>query len=152
MTFAVVGILGTFSKTVLLFFIPQVLNFVYSTPQLFRLIPCPRHRMPRLNKETGLLQASRHEYLLSEVKSPGVFVTKLLLMTGLACATSEPTGDKADQKISMSNLTMINMVLDICGPMREDKLTTLLLVVQSIGVALAFLIRYRLVFLFYDHN
>ena len=44
---AVSGILGLFSKTLLLFFIPQVLNFVYSTPQLFKLIPCPRHRLPR---------------------------------------------------------------------------------------------------------
>lgn len=47
MTFAVVGILGHFSKTMLLFFIPQVINFLYSVPQLFHLVPCPRHRMPR---------------------------------------------------------------------------------------------------------
>ena len=47
MTFAVVGILGHFSKTMLLFFIPQVVNFVYSLPQLFRFIPCPRHRLPK---------------------------------------------------------------------------------------------------------
>ncbi|KAB7500451.1 UDP-N-acetylglucosamine--dolichyl-phosphate N-acetylglucosaminephosphotransferase, partial [Armadillidium nasatum] len=47
MTFAVVGIIGYFSKTLLLFFIPQTINFLYSTPQLFRIIPCPRHRLPR---------------------------------------------------------------------------------------------------------
>ncbi|XP_019625596.1 PREDICTED: LOW QUALITY PROTEIN: UDP-N-acetylglucosamine--dolichyl-phosphate N-acetylglucosaminephosphotransferase-like [Branchiostoma belcheri] len=47
MTFAVVGILSHFSKTMLLFFIPQILNFLYSCPQLFRLVPCPRHRLPR---------------------------------------------------------------------------------------------------------
>lgn len=47
MTFAVVGILGHFSKTMLLFFIPQVINFIYSLPQLFHIIPCPRHRLPR---------------------------------------------------------------------------------------------------------
>ena len=47
MTFAVVGVLGHFSKTFLLFFIPQILNFLYSVPQLFRIVPCPRHRMPR---------------------------------------------------------------------------------------------------------
>ena len=35
-TFAVVGILGHFSKTLLLFFIPQVLNFLWSCPQLFK--------------------------------------------------------------------------------------------------------------------
>lgn len=48
MTFAVVGILGHFSKTMMLFFIPQVANFLYSTPQLFGLVPCPRHRLPKL--------------------------------------------------------------------------------------------------------
>jgi len=31
----------------LLFFIPQIINFLYSVPQLFHLIPCPRHRLPR---------------------------------------------------------------------------------------------------------
>ena len=47
MTFAVVAIIGHFSKTVLLFFIPQIFNFIYSVPQLFRLVPCPRHRLPK---------------------------------------------------------------------------------------------------------
>jgi len=47
MTFAVVGILGHFSKTMLLFFIPQIFNFLFSAPQLFHFIECPRHRLPR---------------------------------------------------------------------------------------------------------
>jgi UDP-N-acetylglucosamine--dolichyl-phosphate N-acetylglucosaminephosphotransferase len=61
MTFAVVGILGHFSKTLLLFFIPQVINFLYSTPQLFKLVPCPRHRLPRFNPKTGLMEPSTFE-------------------------------------------------------------------------------------------
>jgi UDP-N-acetylglucosamine--dolichyl-phosphate N-acetylglucosaminephosphotransferase len=59
MTFAVVGILGHFSKTLLLFFIPQVMNFVWSTPQLFKLLPCPKHRLPKFNCQTGLMEPSR---------------------------------------------------------------------------------------------
>lgn len=47
MTFAVVGILGHFSKTMLLFFIPQIFNFIFSCPQLFHFLPCPRHRLPK---------------------------------------------------------------------------------------------------------
>lgn len=47
MTFAVVGILGHFSKTMLLFFIPQIFNFLFSCPQLFHFVPCPRHRLPK---------------------------------------------------------------------------------------------------------
>ncbi|KAG2768895.1 hypothetical protein PC129_g3762 [Phytophthora cactorum] len=58
MTFAVCGILGHFSKTLLLFFLPQVLNFLYSLPQLFKIVPCPRHRLPKFNAKTGLLEPS----------------------------------------------------------------------------------------------
>ncbi|KAL7675855.1 hypothetical protein ACOME3_002118 [Neoechinorhynchus agilis] len=47
MLFAVVGILGHFGKTMLLFFMPQIFNFTVSLPQLLRLVPCPRHRLPR---------------------------------------------------------------------------------------------------------
>ncbi|CDW76986.1 udp-n-acetylglucosamine--dolichyl-phosphate n-acetylglucosaminephosphotransferase-like [Stylonychia lemnae] len=57
MTFAVVGILGHFSKTMLLFFIPQVFNFILSAPQIFGIIHCPRHRLPKFNHETYRLEA-----------------------------------------------------------------------------------------------
>lgn len=36
MVFAVVGILGHFSKTMLLLFIPQIINFIYSCPQIIQ--------------------------------------------------------------------------------------------------------------------
>ena len=49
MTFAVVGILGHFSKTMLLFFIPQLINFLLSFAQLIGVIHCPRHRLPKFN-------------------------------------------------------------------------------------------------------
>lgn len=58
-TFAAVGILGHFSKTLLLFFIPQVINFLWSTPQLFKLVPCPKHRLPKFNAQTGLMEPSK---------------------------------------------------------------------------------------------
>jgi UDP-N-acetylglucosamine--dolichyl-phosphate N-acetylglucosaminephosphotransferase len=54
MTFAVVGILGHFSKFLLLFFVPQIFNFILSSPQLFKLIPCPRHRLPKYFKNENL--------------------------------------------------------------------------------------------------
>ena len=71
MTFAVVAISGHFSKTMLLFFIPQVLNFLYSVPQLFRLIPCPRHRLPRLNKQTNCLEMSTPRVPIEGHSDPG---------------------------------------------------------------------------------
>ena len=36
----------------------QIVNFLYSVPQLFKLVPCPRHRLPRFDPSTGLLHAT----------------------------------------------------------------------------------------------
>ena len=55
MTFACAGILGHFSKTLLFFFIPQILNFLYSFPQLIGIYPCPRHRLPKFDFKTKTL-------------------------------------------------------------------------------------------------
>ena len=60
MSFAAVGILGHFSETLLLFFLPQIFNFIYSLPQLLKFLPCPRHRLPSLDKQSGLLHASNN--------------------------------------------------------------------------------------------
>ncbi|XP_057623407.1 UDP-N-acetylglucosamine--dolichyl-phosphate N-acetylglucosaminephosphotransferase isoform X3 [Chionomys nivalis] len=77
MTFAVVGILGHFSKTMLLFFMPQVFNFLYSLPQLFHIIPCPRHRMPRLNAKTGKLEMSYSKFKTKSLSFLGTFILKV---------------------------------------------------------------------------
>ena len=55
MTFACVGILGHFSKTLLFFFIPQILKFLYSFPQLIGIFPCPRHRLAKFDSNTKKL-------------------------------------------------------------------------------------------------
>ncbi|XP_037063463.1 UDP-N-acetylglucosamine--dolichyl-phosphate N-acetylglucosaminephosphotransferase isoform X3 [Peromyscus eremicus] len=77
MTFAVVGILGHFSKTMLLFFMPQVFNFLYSLPQLFHIIPCPRHRIPRLNTKTGKLEMSYSKFKTKSLSFLGTFILKV---------------------------------------------------------------------------
>ncbi|POV97580.1 hypothetical protein PSHT_14500 [Puccinia striiformis] len=58
MILATVGILGHFSKSLLLFFIPQIINFVYSIPQLFGFIPISRHRFPSRDLLSNLLNPS----------------------------------------------------------------------------------------------
>ncbi|RDX82618.1 UDP-N-acetylglucosamine--dolichyl-phosphate N-acetylglucosaminephosphotransferase, partial [Mucuna pruriens] len=65
MTMAVVGILGHFSETLLIFFLPQVLNFLLSLPQLSGYIPCPRHRLPRFDPQTGLLTGTNDGTLVN---------------------------------------------------------------------------------------
>ena len=65
MSFAVAGILGHFSKTLMIIFIPQIINFVLSLPQLFHIIPCPRHRLPKLNSATGKLEPTPNLTLIN---------------------------------------------------------------------------------------
>ncbi|KAL7138415.1 hypothetical protein ABFS83_10G162100 [Erythranthe nasuta] len=65
MTMAVAGILGHFSETLLIFFAPQVLNFLLSLPQLAGIIPCPRHRLPRFDPKSGLLTGTNDGTLVN---------------------------------------------------------------------------------------
>ncbi|KAK9080848.1 hypothetical protein SSX86_000607 [Deinandra increscens subsp. villosa] len=65
MTMAVVGILGHYSETLLIFFLPQIINFLLSLPQLAGIIPCPRHRLPRFDPQTGLLTGTNDGTLVN---------------------------------------------------------------------------------------
>jgi UDP-N-acetylglucosamine--dolichyl-phosphate N-acetylglucosaminephosphotransferase len=112
MTFAVVGIMGHFSKTLLLLLLPQLANFVISLPQLAPAwvpgaIPCPRHRLPKFNAVTGLREPS-------------------LAQTG------------------QTNRTLINLVLTIVGPVREETLCTMLLTMQWLVGMTVLAMRYKI--------
>lgn len=146
MTFAVVAILGHYSKTMLLFFIPQTFNFLYSCPQLFHLLPCPRHRMPKLNPTTGLLDMSTAVFPLSSLSLPGRLLLRLLKLTGFAYVN-----DANPEAVVMSNLTIINLTLKLVGPQPEARLTLILVAIQSACSLLAFAIRYGLAAMVYDH-
>jgi UDP-N-acetylglucosamine--dolichyl-phosphate N-acetylglucosaminephosphotransferase len=110
MTFAVSGILGHFSKTLLLFFVPQVINFLYSLPQILGLfgLVCPRHRLPRYDPETDKLVAVP------------------------------------------SHHNLINLFLQITGPMHERSLARALLALQVVCSIGAFFIRYYIAQFFFD--
>lgn len=102
MTLAVVGILGHFSKTLMLFFIPQWINFFISLPQLvLPWIECPRHRIPKYDPKTKKLVSSR-------------------------------------------NYTLLNLILEITGPMTERNLAIVTLSFQVLCSVFAFWVRYRL--------
>uniref|UniRef100_A0AAX7SXG9 UDP-N-acetylglucosamine--dolichyl-phosphate N-acetylglucosaminephosphotransferase n=1 Tax=Astatotilapia calliptera TaxID=8154 RepID=A0AAX7SXG9_ASTCA len=148
MTFAVVGILGHFSKTMLLFFIPQVVNFVYSVPQLFHIIPCPRHRLPRLNPENGKLGMSYSKFKTKDLSKLGHLILTVAELLKLLEVRRGHEGD--GDFIECNNMTLINLVLKVLGPVHERTLTVIMLVIQVMGSAVAFGIRYHLVRLFYD--
>lgn len=146
MVFAVVGISSHYAKTLLLFFVPQVVNFVYSAPQLFGLVPCPRHRMPRFDSTDGLLHNSWTVYTHAEVNGDGklrqfmvpIFhILEILRLIRLK-------RDAAGSIIASSNLTLINLVLIWFGPQTEGNLCTLILSLQFFLGLLMLLLRHTL--------
>ncbi|CAG9864445.1 unnamed protein product [Phyllotreta striolata] len=144
MTFAVVGILGHFSKTILLFFIPQVFNFLYSAPQLFRFIPCPRHRLPKFNSKIDRLEISTTVFKYSDLNVLGKIVIKLFKLFKLI------KWQEKDGVVVTNNLTLINLVLLYFGPLHEAKLVSILIGIQVVFTGVAFAIRYPLASVFYD--
>lgn len=142
MVFAVVGILGHFSKTLLLLFIPQMFNFLYSCPQLFHIIPCPRHRLPRFNAATGLLENSVTEW--AHPPSPLIdIVLKILHQLRLI-------GLKTNQKgeiVESTNLTLLNLWILWFGPMKEDRLALHIVLLQAVLGLVALFVRHRMALL-----
>ena len=158
MVFAVISILGHFSKTCALFFAPQLINFIYSLPQLFKCIDCPRHRLPSLNEETGLLQMSLVSIDSSKLHKSTLKLLYVLNRFGLLyLSESKDLSHLASDGPSvlptnilyMNNMTLINLVLYWTGPLHEARLTFYLLFFQGCCTLLAFFVRYYLVFVFY---
>ncbi|MCJ1478235.1 tunicamycin resistance protein [Lambiella insularis] len=139
MVFAIVGILGHFSKTLLLLFIPQIFNFAYSVPQLLRIVECPRHRLPKFNARTGLLEPSVTEW----ERPPSALVSESLkLIDKLHLIRVKVNGQGTI--VESTNLTILNLWLVWFGPMREDRLAMAILALQAACGLGGLLIRHRL--------
>eukprot|EP00620_Florenciella_sp_RCC1587_P017705 CAMPEP_0182560136 /NCGR_PEP_ID=MMETSP1324-20130603/2971_1 /TAXON_ID=236786 /ORGANISM="Florenciella sp., Strain RCC1587" /LENGTH=434 /DNA_ID=CAMNT_0024772471 /DNA_START=1 /DNA_END=1305 /DNA_ORIENTATION=- len=124
MTFAVVGIHGHFTKPLWLFFLPQLANFFYSIPQLFKLVPCPRHRLPRVDEASGLMVPSGFECKAGQYR----FWKAILLLP------SDAT--------EMPNFTVINWALRVLGPLSERDLCMALMVLQVVTCAAGLVLRF----------
>lgn len=146
MTFAVVGILGHFSKTLLLFFIPQIFNFLYSVPQLFHFVPCPRHRMPKYNASTDLLESSNTQFRYNDLNILGRFCVTIFRMLHII-----EWNESKDGVVTTNNFTLINFLLIKFGPQHEQRLTNYLLAIQVCCTLFAFVIRYPLAKYFYEY-
>lgn len=146
MIFAVVGILGHFSKTLLLLFIPQIFNFVYSAPQLFALVPCPRHRLPRFNARTGLLEPSVATFPEEKPLLP-VVGTVLKVLHTLKLVHAEI--DEKGRVTECTNLTILNLWLVWRGALREDRLALEILAMQTLVGISGLAIRHKLALLLF---
>jgi len=147
MVFAVVGIFGHFSKTLLLLTIPQLANFVYSLPQLAKIVPCPRHRLPHFNARTGLMEPSVTVWQ-SPPKPPITFVLNLLGRLYLLRVTTNEKG----QITETSNFTILNLWLVWFGPRREDRLVMDIVGLQLVCGLLGLLVRHKFAGLIFEFD
>lgn len=147
MVFAVVGILGHFSKTLLLLFVPQIFNFLYSAPQLFGLIPCPRHRLPKFNARTGLLEPSVTQW----ERSPSSLQASLLKFLERLYLIRLRRDEKGTI-VESTNFTILNLWLVWFGPLREDMLAIQVLVMQTCSGLLALFVRHKLALLLFRED
>lgn len=144
MVFAVVGISGHFAKTLMLFFLPQILNFIYSAPQLFGIVPCPRHRLPKFNEKDSLLYNSYTEFYdplnpKEDVKPISDSVAKCFMLLEKMKLIKLERNAKGTI-IRSSNLTLINLFIIWTGPINEGSLCSLIMITQfAVGFAMLIL-------------
>ncbi|KRY21616.1 putative endochitinase [Trichinella patagoniensis] len=120
MLFAVVGILGHFSKTLMLLFLPQIFNFIFSLPQLFRIIPCPRHRLPNVTSFRCDQLNFTGKHVMRLYTALGLVSTKVQLVDGV-------------ETVTCNNFTLINLLLKFYGPTHEKVLVVRLLIIQLLN-------------------
>ncbi|KAI0185629.1 glycosyl transferase family 4-domain-containing protein [Xylaria flabelliformis] len=149
MVFVVVSILGHFSKTLILLLIPQIFNFVYSVPQLFGLVPCPRHRLPHFNARTGLLEPSVTKW--DKEKQPHPIIAQVLrLLAQFKLLWLKQ--DKDGRIEETSNFTILNLWLVWRGPMREDILAIEITVMQTLVGLFGLFVRHKLALLIFRED
>ncbi|KAJ9103314.1 hypothetical protein QFC20_004791 [Naganishia adeliensis] len=146
MALAVVAIQAHYSKTLLLFFIPQIFNFLISCPQLFGFVPCPRHRVPTYDEKTDKLSPSVVPFPVTPPLRTRAML-RLLAALGLTRLTVDPSTGTVT---SATNLTLPTLVLVHLGPMREPTLTKCIMALQVAGSVVALTVRYGLASLLYD--
>ncbi len=149
MVFVVVSILGHFSKTLVLLLVPQIFNFIYSAPQIFGLVPCPRHRLPRFNARSGLLEPSVTPWTPErQPRTPIAWALRLLGRLGLLRVVTDDQG----RFVETSNMTILNLWLVWRGPLREDRLAIEITVMQMLVGLFGLFARHRLALLIFKED
>ncbi|KAJ4418897.1 tunicamycin resistance protein [Gnomoniopsis sp. IMI 355080] len=154
MVFVVVSIQGHFSKTLVLLLLPQIFNFVYSAPQLFHIVPCPRHRLPRYNAHRDVLEPSM--VLWTRERQPRSFVAPIMRLLGnlglLKVVYGKDEGGK-ELFVESSNMTIINLWLVFRGPLHERRLAWELSAMQLLVGVMGLVLRHTVaLFLFKEDN
>ncbi|KXS15542.1 hypothetical protein M427DRAFT_98755 [Gonapodya prolifera JEL478] len=149
-TFASVAVLSHFTKTMMLFFLPQLFNFVLSLPQLFRIVPCPRHRLPQYVPAQDHLIPSRAQFSFSPSHPPSLLLRLILATASNLRLVSVSYDPASGYPTSCTNFTLLCVLLNIFGPMHERTLCIAVVGIQVLASALAFAVRYGVAGWVYD--
>uniref|UniRef100_A0A8V0ZZF2 UDP-N-acetylglucosamine--dolichyl-phosphate N-acetylglucosaminephosphotransferase n=1 Tax=Gallus gallus TaxID=9031 RepID=A0A8V0ZZF2_CHICK len=103
---------------------------------------------PRLNPTTGKLEMSYSKFKTKSLSTLGTYILKVVKILHIVDVRSGM--DEDGEYSECNNMTLINFVIKLIGPIHERNLTLLLLLIQVLGSMIAFSIRYQLVRLFYD--
>lgn len=109
-------------------------------------IPNPRHRMPAYDVARGFVKNSYTELQPADLKLCGRLVFWVIKTFRLAHVRAP----REDGTVQVSNLTLINFVLYVFGPCREDTLCLRLLALQAFCSVGCFAIRFGLAGYFFD--
>jgi len=146
-TLAAVSVVGHSTKTMTFLLIPQFLNALYSVPQLFKVVDCPRHRMPGYDSNRDVLLNSYFEIdpeNLSKSASALIWLLRTFRLAKFLPA------DPKTGFVQVSNLTLPNFFMHAFGECREDVLCSRLLMFQALCAVLLFFIRFGLAGYCYD--
>ncbi|KAI5173715.1 UDP-N-acetylglucosamine--dolichyl-phosphate N-acetylglucosaminephosphotransferase [Nematocida sp. LUAm2] len=136
------GIIGGFTKTVIFFFIPQFINFMLSVPQLFGIIPCPRHRMPGSQEVNGKwLLVPSTTYMPDAQNKRKDKAQKIGIPQKIKEVLKKPVisflrkakiiRKTKENEEYIANITLLNLLLLWNGPMHEKKLFNILMYIQA---------------------
>lgn len=124
MTLSVAGILGHFSETLLVFFIPQIINFVYSVPQLFKWV--------MLTSTSSLLLAISLSALTRAPRAPRSALRSF--SRWVPCPKHRlPRYDPSTGLLhATNNMNLVNLFLRVLGPKTELMLCIWILAFQAL--------------------
>lgn len=150
-----IGLFGGFTKTIFLFCLPQFINFAISTPQLFKIVPCPRHRMPSIDtftEDKALTKVSANipvslqdvpVYLTySSITLPKSYIESSIIRQSIIWIYRKAqiiSYEETSESVTISNFTLLNTIVYILGPMGEEDLFKVYTYIQT-GVCAAVLL------------
>ncbi|PKS08825.1 hypothetical protein jhhlp_003434 [Lomentospora prolificans] len=118
---------------------------------VFGLVPCPRHRLPKFNARTGLLEPSVTTWDPENNVQPRAYVAPVLHLLARFRLLKVTLDDKG-RFLETSNFTLLNLWLVIRGPMREDRLAAEVTALQFVAGALGLFARHRLALLVFKED